>query len=170
MKKITIILFVFFSIYLYTGITNDMEEIVIPNSSIRMRVVANSDEVRDQIEKYDLVNNIIDIISDIEKESNNIEESRLNIEKAIPEIELIITALNLEADINFGYNYFPDKTYKKITYNSGDYESLVITIGEGKGENWWCILFPPLCLLEVEEEINDLDYTFYVKDIINKYF
>lgn len=69
----------------------------------------------------------------------------------------------------FGFNYFPSKKYKGITYKDGYYESLVVTLGEGKGDNWWCVLFPPLCLLEAEES-TDVEYKSYVKELIDKYF
>ena len=73
--------------------------------------------------------------------------------------------------INFGLNYFPQKEYKGIIYKEGLYESLLITLGEGKGKNWWCVLFPPLCLLEVEEtESPNIEYKSFVKELIEKYF
>ena len=69
---------------------------------------------------------------------------------------------------NLGLNYFPEKEFKGITYDEGYYESLVITIGEGKGDNWWCVLFPPLCMLEAEES-TDVEYKSFVKEIVDKY-
>jgi stage II sporulation protein R len=61
--------------------------------------------------------------------------------------------------------------YKGKTYKPDNYESLVITLGDGLGENFWCVLFPPLCLLETsDEEIDDVEYTSFIKEIIDKYF
>ena len=69
-------------------------------------------------------------------------------------------------------HYFPTKTYKGITYDEGNYESLLVTLGSGKGDNWWCVLFPPLCLLEAEEssDVKDVEYKSFIKEIIEKYF
>ena len=67
-------------------------------------------------------------------------------------------------------NYFPEKEYKGIVYEEGEYESLVITLGNGLGENFWCVLFPPLCLLDSEEEVEDVEYTSFVKELVEKYF
>ena len=68
-------------------------------------------------------------------------------------------------------NYFPQKEFKGVTYEEGYYESLVVTLGSGSGDNWWCVLFPPLCLLEAEEsEKDDVEYQFFVKELIDKYF
>ena len=69
-------------------------------------------------------------------------------------------------DINYGKNYFPEKTYRNITYPEGEYESLVVTIGNGQGKNFWCVLFPPLCLIDEDTE----SYPSLIKEIINKYF
>ena len=54
-------------------------------------------------------------------------------------------------------------------YNEGYYESVVVTLGEGLGDNWWCVLFPPLCMIEAEES-TDVEYTTIVKEVIDKYF
>ena len=76
---------------------------------------------------------------------------------------------NKDYKINFGLNYFPEREYKGIKYKEGLYESLLITLGEGKGNNWWCVLFPPICLLEAEES-DEVEYKSLIKEIIEKYF
>ena len=65
---------------------------------------------------------------------------------------------NTTFTINFGDNYFPEKEYKDVIYEEGNYESLVVTLGNGEGDNWWCVLFPPICTLEVEEN-KDIEST-----------
>ena len=78
---------------------------------------------------------------------------------------------NMDFKINFGDNYFPDKEYKGVVYDKGVYESLVVTIGDGHGDNWWCVLFPPLCLLETsEEEVDDVEYRSWVVQMIERIF
>ena len=76
---------------------------------------------------------------------------------------------NTNYDINFGYNYFPKKEFKGVEYKEGMYESLVVTLGNGEGNNWWCVLFPPICMIEAEES-TDVEYTTMIKEIMNKYF
>ena len=56
-----------------------------------------------------------------------------------------------------------------IKYKEGNYESLVVTLGDGSGDNFWCVLFPPLCLLEAEDTNNEVEYKFFVKELIDKY-
>ena len=73
--------------------------------------------------------------------------------------------------IDYGMHTFPEKTYKGITYEAGEYESLLVTLGEGSGDNWWCVLFPPLCVMEAEEtNTSKIEYKSFIKEIIEKYF
>ena len=74
-------------------------------------------------------------------------------------------------NINYGLNYFPKKEYKGITYKEGYYESLVITLGEGAGENWWCVLFPPFCMLDATEtEEDQVEYDFFLFELFDYLF
>ena len=77
----------------------------------------------------------------------------------------------MDYKINFGKNHFPDKEYKGVVYNEGDYESLVVYIGEASGDNWWCVLFPPLCLLEADEaDTGEVEYKSIVGEMLDKIF
>ena len=69
-------------------------------------------------------------------------------------------------------NYFPEKKYKGTVYKEGEYESLVVTLGDGLGANFWCVLFPPLCLLDAEDEeqLSNVEYKSFIKELIDKYF
>ena len=71
--------------------------------------------------------------------------------------------------VNYGYNYFPNKEYRGIKYNEGYYESIVISIGEAQGDNWWCVLFPNLCLIDLEQK-NNVEYKYWIVETINKIF
>ena len=73
--------------------------------------------------------------------------------------------------ITFGNTFFPEKKYNGVIYEQGYYESVLVTLGEGKGKNWWCVLFPPLCIMEANEnETGEVEYKFFVQELINKYF
>ena len=104
------------------------------------------------------------------------ENSRKNIKNKIPEFSQVVKETldknqsNQSFTIDYGMNYFPEKEYKGVVYEEGEYESLVITLGNGLGENFWCVLFPPLCLLDTEEEPENVEYTSFVKEVIDKYF
>ena len=98
---------------------------------------------------------------------NNAIEVRNIIEDNMDTIKDIVEEYNVPYNINYGNNYFPSKTYKGVMYPAGNYESLVITLGDGVGANFWCVLFPPLCLIDnSKEDISDVDYQLYVKKLL----
>lgn len=167
MKKIIIVLFI---ITVCSLMINDEKQVVIPNTAIRFRIIANSDSVNDQNLKMQVKEELEPTIIKTLANSNTLEEARKNIKTSIPEVENTIDKYTHNYDINYGKNYFPEKEYKGVTYPEGEYESLVITLGNGLGENWWCVLFPPLCLLEADEsQVEEMQYKFYVKELLDKF-
>ena len=72
-------------------------------------------------------------------------------------------------NVKYGINYFPEKIYKNVKYEEGNYESMIIEIGEAKGDNYWCVLFPPLCMIDAEES-EEVEYSFFISEIIKKFF
>lgn len=176
MKKIILIIPIF--IISFFIIKSYNEEIIIPSNAIRFRVIANSNSIEDQNIKKKVRTNLertiiskMENVDDINKAERIINSSILEL-KQVVEKTLDENNYNLNYDVNFGYNYFPEKKYKGVTYKEGKYKSLVVTLGSGKGDNWWCVLFPPLCLVEAEEteETDDVEYRFFIKDLIDKYF
>lgn len=167
MKKIIIVLFLFTLLFL---ISRNEEEFIIPNSAIRLRVIANSNTFEDQATKMEIKNNIETILKNDLLAANNKTEADYVISKKIPEIKNMINNYDLHYQLNYGQNYFPEKSYKGVKYEEGMYESLVVTLGSGKGENWWCVLFPPLCLMEAKEsDMENVDYRWFIKDVFQKY-
>ena len=172
MKKFIIVLAIITTIL----VINKEEKVVIPKEAIRFRVIANSNKEEDQTLKKKVVNSLNSEIRKLTVLDTSLENSRTNIKNTIPEFSEIVKD-TLEKNqsketftIDYGMNYFPEKEYKGIVYEEGKYESLVITLGNGLGENFWCVLFPPLCLLDSEEEVEDVEYTSFVKELVEKYF
>ena len=125
---------------------------------IRFHVIANSDSEEDQNLKLKVRDAIINYLQPKLLESESIEESELIIKKEYDELEKISKNIILENgydyDVKVGIDYskFPTKQYSNVVLPAGEYKALRIIIGEGKGKNWWCVLYPPLCLLDVQEE------------------
>ena len=165
MKKIIIILFI---IMFISVLINEKKEILIPDNSIRFRIIANSNSKEDQKLKLDIKKEVEKELYKVLNNTNNIEEARIKITNNLDMVDNILNKYNLSYDISYGDNYFPIKEYKGVSYDAGNYESLVITLGEGNGENWWCVLFPPLCLLDENENLSSAEYDFYAKKLINK--
>lgn len=174
MKKLTIVLAIIITVL---AINKD-SEVIIPKDSIRFRVIANSDSESDQLLKKKVVSNLNPNIINLLSSSSSLTDSRNNIENNLTLFDNIVKNTLKENNstetytINYGMNYFPEKEYKGTVYEEGEYESLVVTLGEGKGKNFWCVLFPPLCLLEAEDstKTTDIEYKSFIKEIIDKYF
>ena len=161
------------SILIYNEFKNN--EVIIPDAAIRLRVIPNSNSSLDQsmknkVKKY-LEKNTYATLSNV----TDIEEARTKINDSLSNLDININKIfkdnkyNMEYTVDFGYNYFPEKKYRGLKYEEGYYESLVITIGEGKGDNWWCVLFPNLCLVDLENKTN-VEYKSWIVEQINKIF
>lgn len=175
MKKIIIILLAVLSIVMVYNNFNKSENVKIPDSAIRFRVLANSDSPRDQKIKEDVRDKMQKELYTLLENSKSIKEARGLINDNMDNFNNILSKEMEDKDysytIDYGMHEFPKKTYKGITYEAGEYESLLVTLGEGKGDNWWCVLFPPLCLMEAEETNTDeVEYKSFIKEIIEKYF
>ena len=171
MKKIILVLFAILTIFLVYDKVK-AEEIIIPNTSIRLRVIPNSNSNYDQAMKQVVKSYLEEDVYDLFKDTNDIKEARDLINNNLDNIEVNIQNIfdkynyDMRFDVNYGYNYFPEKEFKNVIYKEGYYESIVVSIGEAEGDNWWCVLFPNLCLVEE----NDVEYTSLVKEIIDKIF
>lgn len=164
LKKVIVVLFLVSLAFIFS---NHDEEIIIPNNAIRFRVIANSDSVEDQMKKMEIKSAVENKVYALINGENNAIEVRNIIEGNIDTIKDIVEEYNVPYNINYGNNYFPSKTYKGVMYPAGNYESLVITLGDGVGANFWCVLFPPLCLIDnSKEDISDVDYQLYVKKLL----
>ena len=175
MKKIIIILLAVLSIVMVYNNFNKSENVKIPDSAIRFRVLANSNSPRDQKIKEDVRDKMQKELYTLLENSKSIKEARGLINDNMDNFNNILSKEMGDKDysytIDYGMHEFPEKTYKGITYEAGKYESLLVTLGEGKGDNWWCVLFPPLCLMEAEETNTDeVEYKSFIKEIIEKYF
>lgn len=167
MKKIIVCLFIVTVLVL---VNKEETKVLIPEDAIRFRIIANSNSIEDQKEKIEIRNELEPIIGDILTNSTTKEETKTEINNNLYKINHVIDKFNTKYNVNYGLNFFPEKNYKGVTYKEGNYESLVITLGDGLGDNWWCVLFPPLCLLEANEtNYDDITYTSYIQELINKY-
>ena len=165
MKKVIPILFIFFVIY---AISNK-EEILIPDYAIRFRIIANSNSESDQELKMTIKADLDNVLSPLMSEAKTSKEAKDILEENMDTIENIVNKYGVVHTISLGKNYFPEKEYKGVYYDEGYYESLLVTIGDGAGYNWWCVLFPPLCLMEASES-EEVEYKFFVQELIDKYF
>ncbi len=173
MKKVIIIIGIFFLYSMLTGSKTSAS--IIPEEAIRFRVIPNSNTEEDQAIKIKVRDQLQKELYYMLKDTKGIDDAREKINEELEEInyniESILASENYHKgyQVSFGRNYFPEKTYKGIIYDAGYYESLVVTLGKGEGDNWWCVLFPPLCLLEADESEEEVEYKFFFQELIDKY-
>ena len=166
MKKAIIIFLLIMSIVMI-----NKEEYIIPSDSIRLRIIPNSNSEKDIVIKEKVISNLIPVIK---TENLTINQTREELFNSIKKIDDVIEKTfkennyNKKYTIDYGMNDFPEKTYKGVKYNAGKYESLVVQIGEAKGNNYWCVLYPPLCM--INNSLGKKEYKSKTIEIINKYF
>jgi len=143
------------------------DEIIIPNDAIRVRIIANSNSIHDLYAKKALKESIKNDLYSLISNSSSSDEAGKILSNNLNTIKKIISQRTTDFSLNYGLNHFPKKVYKGVIYPEGDYKSLVITLGKGLGDNWWCVLYPPLCLINDNVETSDVSYRLLVSDIVN---
>lgn len=146
-----LILYVCISAVSYThAVTTD-----IANSVFRLHVIANSDSAEDQNLKYTVRDKVIEYMSSISQNASSkeavIEIAKANLDKiqAIASQTIRENGYTYSVNVEVGNFSFPSKRYGDITLPPGYYDALRIKIGEAEGQNWWCVMFPPLCFVDV---------------------
>ncbi|MFQ9514568.1 MAG: stage II sporulation protein R [Eubacterium sp.] len=123
-------------------------------SAIRFHVLANSDSAADQQLKMQVKENVVNYIYRNTGNFDSVEEAKVFIIRNDKKIKRIaretIEAEGYSYDVvsNFGKSDFPEKYYGDVVFPKGNYTSYTLSIGNGKGHNWWCVLYPPLCFVD----------------------
>lgn len=131
----------------------------IQDSVFRLHVIANSDSAEDQNLKYIVRDKILEYINSISSNESskedviNLAKENINEIQKIAENTINENGYNYLVKLNIGNFAFPTKTYGDISFPAGFYDALKIEIGEAKGQNWWCVMFPPLCFVDVTSGI-----------------
>ncbi len=139
---------------------------------VRFRVIPNSNSSKDILIKEKVVNELSTLLF---KDTNDINETRNNVVNNLDKINNSIDKVfsennyNLKYKVKYGMNYFPSKEYNDIRFEAGNYESLVVEIGEAKGNNYWCILYPPLCMVDYEKDTK-IEYKSKIIEILSNLF
>lgn len=176
MKKVLIIFFLCFSfvaillfgLFGFNNINSNSN-----NSYLRIHIRANSNLEQDQDIKYIIKDAIVDFLTpaisrcktkeDFEK---TLKDNLLNIECIADEI-LAQNSFDYKTTAQINNEYFPVRSYDNLTLQNGFYDALIINLGSGKGDNWWCVVYPPLCFLNSNA---DYCYKSRIVEFIKKYF
>ena len=137
---------------------------------LRLHVIANSDTSVDQNLKLRLRDYILQEGKDIFNGSVNVENAVENIEPVLPELEKSAKAFvnqagfDYDVKISLSNEYFTTRTYETVTLPAGKYLALRVVIGSGEGHNWWCVMFPPMCVPAADKK-DEIENVFSEKEL-----
>lgn len=150
-----LLLFIFISSISYaTNVSKHLQD-----SVFRLHVIANSDEDFDQNLKYKVRDNVIEYMKGICNEGATKEDyiklAKDNLEtiKQIAKNTVLENGYNYDINVSIGDFEFPTKSYGDVSLPAGIYNALRIEIGDAVGQNWWCVMFPPLCFVDITSGI-----------------
>lgn len=115
------------------------------NGVVRLHIIANSDSDEDQEVKIKVRDAVLE-----EVRTNGFPENTAEVKKTADEV-LKTNGFTYSSEIYTGIFYFPEKEYKDTVFPNGEYNAVRVVLGDGKGKNWWCVMYPPLCF---DEEID----------------
>lgn len=136
---------------------------IIPEDAIRIRIIANSDSDFDQKVKQDVRGSVSKAISAWGNMPATHDEAQTFIRRHLKQLQKLVSAELKKHDVDYkgvvelSEVPFPAKEFKGESYPAGEYEALRITLGDGDGANWWCVLFPPMCLTAATAKDSDSD-------------
>lgn len=156
MKRVLIVFLLFvLLIGCFGGCTQGRRE-----SYLRIHIRANSNSTLDQQVKMKIKDEIVTYLSSKLQNCNSKEDAIILINQEIENIELLansvlsLNGMEYSSKAIIKKENFPTRSYGDLTLEAGSYDALIINLGTGEGDNWWCIVFPPLCFVSEKKEKN----------------
>ncbi len=143
----------------------------ITDTVFRLHILANSDSDDDQALKLKVRDAVLEECSYLFENCENAQQSaaaaeeNMTIIKSVAEKTVAENGYDYEIDCEVTEMHFDERIYDSVTMPAGEYSALRITIGEAEGKNWWCVMFPPLCIPVASGEIDDYDDIFTAEEI-----
>ena len=143
---------------------------------LRLHIRANSNSEIDQNVKYEIKNMLVDILTPSlcnveskEKAIKVIEESKAMLESKC-DLMLNQKGFNYHTNIKISNEFFPTRTYSNTTLESGFYDAIIVELGQAEGDNWWCVMYPPLCFVNKFENEVQINYKSKIVEIFERIF
>lgn len=174
MKYLPIFLFLLLFIFVFIGGALGGEN---QYDCLRIHIRANSNLDIDQAVKYEIKDRVVNYITPYLVGCETKEQSVQMITMLIEDIEAVCD--DVLAQKGFIYTSkaeirtekFPTRSYQNVTLEEGVYDALIIELGEGKGDNWWCMIYPPLCFVNKSDlDAHNIQYQSYLAEIVKKFF
>ena len=124
---------------------------------LRLHVIANSDSDLDQAVKLQVRDAVVAYLQQDMLDSQNLSDAEAYVQdhldklKHVADSVLANNGLGYQSAVSVCIDEFPEKSYEDVTFPAGSYHAVRIVLGKGEGHNWWCVLFPPLCLLDAKQ-------------------
>lgn len=156
-KKIVGVIIILMSVFIGGFITTNQGQ-PLEKSVLRLHVIANSDDLEDQNLKLAVKDEIVTLMkqefTDLEDAAQATQLARQDIPliQAVAEAKIKALGYDYPVQVKVGEYDFPTKSYGNLVFPPGRYQAVRVIIGEGQGKNWWCVLFPPLCLVSSGDE------------------
>lgn len=139
---------------------------------LRIHIRANSNSEYDQNIKYQVKDAVVDaltpLVEQMQSKQQMIEVLQQNVGYLTEVVDAKLRELNQNytATVKICEEKFPTRSYEELTLGAGVYDAIIIELGSGEGDNWWCVAYPPLCFVTAEGDGDDIEY----KSIFTKWF
>ena len=148
--------------------------LVVENASyLRMHIRADSNEAEAQAVKYKVRDKVVELLTPVVAECKSKEEAMQKIGASLGEVEDVAAEVLRANGFSYGARAslkkeeFPTRVYENVTLEAGVYDALILELGSGKGDNWWCVVYPPLCFASGN---GNIIYKSKIAEIIKKFF
>lgn len=165
-------------IVLFVGIVAVVSIIALTNTKhedyLRLHIRANSNSEYDQNIKYEVKDTIVKELTNLTLGITSKSEMMDTLNQNLSYLEYVVDEMLKEKGVTYRSNIelieenFPTRSYEEITLGAGVYDALIIELGSGKGDNWWCVAFPPLCFVTSDSEDESVEYKSIIKEWIDK--
>lgn len=141
---------------------------------LRIHIRANSNLQTDQVVKYRIKDAVVEVLTPLVAECNCFEDvkvvinNNLNLIDSVADKVLAQNNFNYKAKSKLAVEEFPTRNYNEFVLESGYYDALIVELGEAKGDNWWCVVYPPLCFVSTNSGSNVV-YRSRILDMINSF-
>ena len=131
---------------------------------LRLHIRANSNSDIDQNIKYEIKNIVVELLTpylcNVESKNKAIEVVNNHTDFINSKCNAILAqkGFNYSTNIKIANEYFPTRTYENTTLESGYYDAVIVELGEAKGDNWWCVMYPPLCFVNKNENSMQINF------------
>lgn len=170
MKSILVCVMILFCLFCGAGCSEKS------NSVVRIHIRANSNSEEDQSIKLSVRDSIIEYITPLLSTCNNSSEVKDILGENLDSIENVANEVLISNGFDYSVNaricneYFPSREYSGDVYPADFYDALILELGTGKGDNWWCVAYPPLCFVGEDVEGSAVRYKSKLIEMINEFF